>query len=395
MGQILDTILNSSGTNVAGGLLNNIVNGIAARKRQNREFKQQEKMLNLQNEFTEKMWNMENAYNNPSEQMARLVAAGINPIDAAEGVSGNAGNAASVTSSTAPSVPTISGQPLMTDNLGELFNQGRLIGTQVDAQAAQAKLLREQALTQQIENTWKPIEKYLNRETAVANLKNIAAEYQFTSARTKQINFDVDKLFPEKVRFTKAQADNMEASTKFTLGQVSKNDEEIENLKKEREEIAARIAEANQNTDLKAAEEEGVGAETQLKRDQHDLNEIDKKIRTLEEDNAKLTNQWKKNLSKLGFNPDGSYEPGSGAAKDIAAAITTAANATNSPKKSTGPSNVSQYAGIASALNKKFSGAKERYLAVQSYNKRYTNSFAKLNSRGEIEIHGIKPKNKR
>lgn len=268
-------------------------------------------MLNMQNDFTEKMWNLENEYNDPSAQMDRLTAAGINPIDAASGVSGNAGNAASVTSSAAPSVPQISGTPIMDTNLGDSLLQGALIPYQIEAQQYQNKIAREEWLQKQMDTSFAPIEKYFKSEQWRADLKNSMAQYKLTNKQVEELTYTIDKLLPENRRVTKATADNMEATAKLTLGQLQKNNEEIENLKKARDEIQARITNYNQSTDLMSAQQADVEADKQLKDDQHELNKIDKRIKDLEESNAKLTNEYKTNLSEQGYDPDQKFNYGS------------------------------------------------------------------------------------
>ena len=54
------------------------------------------KALNTQNQFNIDQWNRENAYNDPSAQMRRFLAAGINPWNAMSNI--DSGNASSITS---------------------------------------------------------------------------------------------------------------------------------------------------------------------------------------------------------------------------------------------------------------------------------------------------------
>lgn len=61
------------------GLVGGVASGIGAgkRDRKNRDFTAKQNALNKQ--WTEEMWNKENAYNDPSAQMARFKQAGLNP----------------------------------------------------------------------------------------------------------------------------------------------------------------------------------------------------------------------------------------------------------------------------------------------------------------------------
>lgn len=61
---------------------------------------QQYKMFQEQNAFNLDMWNKQNAYNDPKNEVARLLAAGINPASKF----GSAAQASSITSATAPSM---------------------------------------------------------------------------------------------------------------------------------------------------------------------------------------------------------------------------------------------------------------------------------------------------
>lgn len=68
----------------------------ARENRANREFN--EKMMRLQQQFAVDNWNMENAYNTPSAQMARMKAAGVNPdLYFSDGLSNMGGSIASPT----------------------------------------------------------------------------------------------------------------------------------------------------------------------------------------------------------------------------------------------------------------------------------------------------------
>lgn len=63
------------GANAAGSILNPIMQGIQNKK--NRKWA--EKMYNLQRTHALQDWNMQNEYNSPTAQMARLKSAGLNP----------------------------------------------------------------------------------------------------------------------------------------------------------------------------------------------------------------------------------------------------------------------------------------------------------------------------
>lgn len=370
---LTDTMLESlisGGISSGGSFVNSLINGLVGRKRQQREFKQQEKLLNMQNDFSEKMWNMQNAYNDPSAQMERLTNAGINPIDAASGVSGNAGNSASITSSTAPSVPQLSGSPVMTENVGDSFNRGVLFRHQLEAQEWQNKISREEWLSQMMDNQYKPMMKHLDMQTVLGNLKNLAAQYNLTTTQNEELQYTLNNILPQNKRVTKAQADNMEATAKLTLGQVEKNNQEIEILKKQRDEIQARINNYNQSTDLMAAQTADVEADKQLKEDEHQIKEIDKKIKGYEEDNARLTNEYKSNLSDAGYDPDQKFNYD-----------------TNSPIT------LSHNEGARYAIGK-IRNFKEKVKKVEEWNERHPSQPMMITSYGDVQFVNQYNKNK-
>lgn len=81
-GQVLSSSIQAVG-NYAGA--------VAANKKQ---FKNQMKAMAKQQEYNRQMWDYQNAYNTPAQQMARLKAAGLNPYlmyGNSQGASGNAG----------------------------------------------------------------------------------------------------------------------------------------------------------------------------------------------------------------------------------------------------------------------------------------------------------------
>lgn len=74
----------SVGTDIVGGLINNIFN----RSNMKKQNEYNKGLLQMQNDFTETMWNKSNSYNDPSAVRDRMVNAGLNPILLGEGVSG-------------------------------------------------------------------------------------------------------------------------------------------------------------------------------------------------------------------------------------------------------------------------------------------------------------------
>lgn len=82
---LIGNALISAGSNIAGGLLGSL--GQSSANKTNIQLQQ------MQNEFNERMWRQNNEYNDPSNQMKRLINAGISPTFAAQTVQGGNSNA--------------------------------------------------------------------------------------------------------------------------------------------------------------------------------------------------------------------------------------------------------------------------------------------------------------
>lgn len=68
-----------AGIGAGAGIVGGIVDMFGGKSANEQNFEYQQKLMNMQNAFNVDMWNRQNAYNDPSAQMARLRAAGLNP----------------------------------------------------------------------------------------------------------------------------------------------------------------------------------------------------------------------------------------------------------------------------------------------------------------------------
>lgn len=132
----------------------------------NRDFQGQ--MQSQQMQWNEDMWNKQNDYNTPANQLARASAAGINPnaifgglssqAQAVGGVSGVSGAQASGPAASAASVPTVMGQSKFTQVLNALnsvLNDGSTVAEMLygtDVKKANARLTNANAEAQEIQN---------------------------------------------------------------------------------------------------------------------------------------------------------------------------------------------------------------------------------------------------
>ena len=99
--------LGAAGITALGGIANSILGGIFSSSSnstnvalQRETNAQNYKMFKEQQQWSEDMWNKQNAYNDPSAQVQRLLAAGINPSSVFG--SGSVSEAGALTSPSAP-----------------------------------------------------------------------------------------------------------------------------------------------------------------------------------------------------------------------------------------------------------------------------------------------------
>lgn len=133
----------------AGALAGNIMQSVNAKKQREFEMKENEKARDWNaaqaekaNQWSIDQWNRNNAYNDPSQQMARNKAAGINP-DLMYGQS-SGGTIASQSPSVTPSAPA---HPTSSDSYNNLPNWGNVGAAALAGQQMQANvdLTRAQA----------------------------------------------------------------------------------------------------------------------------------------------------------------------------------------------------------------------------------------------------------
>lgn len=165
-----------------GGMFQGRKNRKLARQLQQQQLDWQREENRLAFERSVEMWNMENAYNTPSEQMRRLVEAGLNPNLAY----GNLGDA---TASRAPeypatNVPSISDAAFTNpyDSLsraGDAITQSSAVMSQAALNRANEKKVTQETVAEVIRNNMLPrtLEMELNNLTQVfANNKEILNE---------------------------------------------------------------------------------------------------------------------------------------------------------------------------------------------------------------------------
>lgn len=223
------------GTSVIGSLVSNNMN------RSNQALTQawQEKMNLQQQEWQEGMWNKTNEYNNASNQMQRLMDAGINPNAAAAQVAGT-NSAAQLAQQ--PQIPA--GNPIPGVNMDltggamqgmaankemqlldaqregiEIDNALKL--RQTDAVGSQIKLWEKQGNLLDIDILNKPREYEANIDY-INELKNKAvADAHYTKSEAKQLDYIIENILPVQKRLAEANVSLTQQEFKESVGRTA------------------------------------------------------------------------------------------------------------------------------------------------------------------------------
>ena len=184
------------------GVIGSVINWIAGNQQQKREFSQQEKMMNLQNEEQEKMWQMqadfnksereaqnawnleqwnrENEYNAPAAQLARAMDAGLNP----NSVFGN-GQYGAIQSSHVEAGAAQAGLPSAAapGNVPSIAGQMGALGNNIFENALKAA----QTKKTKTETEFIPMLSQAQYDEMQENIKKIAKEREWTEAKTREV----------------------------------------------------------------------------------------------------------------------------------------------------------------------------------------------------------------
>lgn len=170
-----------------------------------------------------KMWNLQNEYNSPTQQMARIRAAGLNPnLVYGNGVAGNSSGSApqyEPAKFNAPTMQAYRGWNLGISDAISQFLAYRTAKAQVDNMEAQNSLIRQQTATEATKqaniaastsrsefdlNMAKEL-KDVSVSSAIAdmNLKQAGAAQGWTKANREVIQYELDKaLFDNKIKLS-------------------------------------------------------------------------------------------------------------------------------------------------------------------------------------------------
>jgi len=170
-----------------------------------------------------KMWNLQNEYNSPTQQMARIRAAGLNPnLVYGNGVTGNSAGSTpqyEPAKFNAPTMQAYRGWNLGISDATSQYLAYRTVKAQVDNMEAQNSLIRQQTATEATKQANVAAStarsefdldmakhlKDVSISSAIAdmNLKQAGASQGWTKANREVIQYELDKaLFDNKIKLS-------------------------------------------------------------------------------------------------------------------------------------------------------------------------------------------------
>ena len=223
-----------------GGAFNSIFQGRQNRK--NREFQERENQINRQ--FAVDMWNKQNEYNLPTNQMQRLRDAGINPHLAYS-------NGQPMNTSNAPATPSGVGSlpqgiaPQM--NIGEIFNA---LMTKAQIKQMEAQTEKTLAEKEEVEARTEGI----GKDNKVKDIELTHKDRQILA----EIGVNEQNIEESKSRIESSEIANRKMEQEIENLRSTKNltDQQVENLKKTVYLIEAQINNTKADTGLKDAQRE-------------------------------------------------------------------------------------------------------------------------------------------
>lgn len=121
---------NETGSAIAGAAVSALGNYAIQAAANKRQFKFQKEAMGLQQQYNKDLWDYQNAYNTPQQQMARLKAAGLNPYLIYGSGSANTGNAGAIAPAEVPSREAARGS---VPDFGSRYLDARLRDAQYNA----------------------------------------------------------------------------------------------------------------------------------------------------------------------------------------------------------------------------------------------------------------------
>lgn len=209
---------------------------------------------------------MYNDYFSPKGMMQQMVAAGINPNDAAAALAGGASTmpAASVGNS-APSTPSLGSANALSNFLGGVT----INPIQAEYMQAQTRQMNAAAKGQEIQNEFMPSEKSMSlreAETRIAQNKEMVnkmiSESHLNDAQRRQVN----ELLPYMLTKSQEEINNLVKATKQLDEQIALIKEQERTERAKQRESASNVAVNEANIALTGATQSKVEQETETER---------------------------------------------------------------------------------------------------------------------------------
>lgn len=229
VGGFLGNLGKSALSSITGAAIDTGASAISA----NQQFKHQMQLQEQQQEYNTEMWNKENEYNSPANQISRLREAGVNPMIALSGgsLSNVASSASSALGSASTPVPTSSGS-----SIGSTFIQQQMMNDQLETLRASRKKIEEETKAQMLDN-------YVKAETQAERV-NIGKQ------AARQAKNLADKTYEEMI-WQQGQNDILDGTLQQKISQeeIRTNTMKIEKALKQKDlnykeqQLAAALAE--------------------------------------------------------------------------------------------------------------------------------------------------------
>uniref|UniRef100_A0AAU8BA33 DNA pilot protein n=1 Tax=Dulem virus 208 TaxID=3145685 RepID=A0AAU8BA33_9VIRU len=267
----------AAGVTGIGNVINSLFQG--GQNRKNREFQREENEKSRQ--FSLDMWNRQNEYNLPTNQMSRLRDAGINPHLAYS-------NGAPMNTSNAPASPTGIGSLPPGEasklNLGEIFN-AILVKSQVkniDADTAKKQAEKEQVEAQ---TTGIGKDNQLKDIDLTYKEKQIVSQLGMTEQQVKESQSRIETAMTQNEK-VKQEIDNLKSSKKLTEQQTQNLVKTLSLISAQTQQILADADLKREQRNLTILQKGNVEAQTRKLTEEVGLLNIDSKYRAKQLDAA-------------------------------------------------------------------------------------------------------------
>lgn len=249
-----------------GGIVSSLINAQSTWHTNKQQYEYNKKLAEAAYERNIAQWNIENAYNTPSMQVARMMAAGINPNTAygngAEANSGNAGTSPQLGyASYNPQAPFFDASSPIQNAFSAYMlqakrsnieadtalksGQSRKVEREIDNLEVDYSIKKEQLRGLGLSNDALEIaNRYIEREKE-AKIANLEHDTSLKAEQERQVKFITDKILPKEVQLKDKSLQDFDekwkkwhAEIENWASQTARNDAEKELLIKDAENYA-------------------------------------------------------------------------------------------------------------------------------------------------------------